>query len=180
MAWHYQVGSDKFGPVRDAELVVLFRSGRLNHASMLWRDGMTEWRPAFQVPGLPPECLTAAPPPPPPTGAQLPPVMSAPDAPSSEDVAISMLVPVGVDGFALAAGYLAFLAPLMIVALLPGLGAVRIIFPIPGLLGFALGIIALRRLKQKPSARGKVRALIGVAVPAVMAVLLAVLVVINR
>ena len=176
MAWHYLVGSDKFGPVRDADLVMLFRSGQLNRASMLWREGMTEWRPAFQAPGLPAGCVDASPPPPPPpAGAPLPPVMSAPVAPSGEDAAISMLLPVGVDGFALAAGYLAFLSPLMVVALFPGLGAIRIVFPIPGLLGCVLGVIALNRLKQNPSARGKVRAWLGLAVPAATFVVVAVL-----
>jgi len=142
-------------------------TGRFITTDLAWREGMAEWSPASQVPGLPAGCLGAAVPPPPgPAASPLPPVMPASGSPSVGDAAISLLVPVGVDGFAMASGYLAFLAPLMFVALLPGLGELRIVFPLPGLLGCALGLIALRRLKRNPSARGKVRAWMGVALPA--------------
>ena len=145
---------------------------------MLRRDDMPDWRQASLVEGLPPGCLgvSASVPPAPP----MPPIAIPPRVASGEDAAISMLVPVRVDGFALCAGYLAFLAPLMIVTLLPLPGALRVIFTIPGLLGFALGLIALRRIKKNPSARGKVRAWMGVAAPAAMLAILAVILLISR
>lgn len=96
----------------------------------------------------------------------MPPIMLPRSVASAEDATLPMLLPVRVDGFALAAGYLAFLAPLMIVALTNLPVALRAIFSIPGVLGFVLGAVALRRLRRNPSARGKVRAWMGVAVPA--------------
>lgn len=165
MAWFCIIGADRVGPVGDSELVALFGAGRLNPSSLVWREGMAEWRAALQVADLPPGCLSAVVPLPPPPVVPVPPVAMPPQAPSGEDAAISMLVPVGVDGFALAAGYLALLSPLMFVALLPSMGALRVIFAIPGVLALVLGVIALRRLKQKPSARGSVRAWMGVGVP---------------
>lgn len=166
MEWYYLAGVEPRGPVGDTDLVALFRSGQLGATSMLRRPGMPDWLPASRVDGLPIGCLYTSVPAPPSPAPPMPPIMLPRSVASAEDATLPMLLPVRVDGFALAAGYLAFLAPLMIVALTNLPVALRAIFSIPGVLGFVLGAVALRRLRRNPSARGKVRAWMGVAVPA--------------
>ncbi len=45
MNWFYVVGDQQAGPVSDAELDALFRSGKINQNTQVWREGMTAWQP---------------------------------------------------------------------------------------------------------------------------------------
>ena len=43
--WYYAVGSERQGPVSDAELDELLRNGTINQATLVWRSGMGDWQP---------------------------------------------------------------------------------------------------------------------------------------
>ncbi|HEY1663656.1 MAG TPA: DUF4339 domain-containing protein [Verrucomicrobiae bacterium] len=45
MDWHYSEGTQKKGPVSDAELDRLLQSGGINDDTLIWRAGMTDWQP---------------------------------------------------------------------------------------------------------------------------------------
>ena len=58
MNWYYVEAGQQAGPVDDTQLAELERSGRLQSDTLVWHEGMTEWRPYHYVkPGA-----TAAPP----------------------------------------------------------------------------------------------------------------------
>jgi hypothetical protein len=48
MTWYYVLDGQRFGPVAETELVELFRSGKINRDTLVWREGMAEWQ-AFAV-----------------------------------------------------------------------------------------------------------------------------------
>jgi hypothetical protein len=50
--WHYGEHGQQFGPVSDAELRSLISSGRVSAQTVVWRDGMSGWRPLGEVPEL--------------------------------------------------------------------------------------------------------------------------------
>ncbi len=50
--WHYSDGGQRHGPVTAAELKAMADSGRLTPDSLVWKDGMSEWKPAKNVKGL--------------------------------------------------------------------------------------------------------------------------------
>jgi len=45
MTWYYHSGGQQQGPVSDAELDNLLQSGRINHSTPVWREGMADWQP---------------------------------------------------------------------------------------------------------------------------------------
>jgi hypothetical protein len=56
MNWFYELDGQQMGPVSEAELMELFRAGRLKGTNLVWREGMADWEPL----------QTILPPPPPP------------------------------------------------------------------------------------------------------------------
>ncbi|HRC85368.1 MAG TPA: PrsW family glutamic-type intramembrane protease, partial [Thermoanaerobaculia bacterium] len=79
-SWFFLEQGRSTGPVDEAGLAELFRTGRLNGASWLWFQGLAAWQTAEQLrPSLPPNVAAflppagpAAAPPPPPSGGQGP------------------------------------------------------------------------------------------------------------
>jgi DNA-directed RNA polymerase subunit RPC12/RpoP len=45
MNWFYSLDGRQNGPVSDAQLDELLRSGKINHDTSVWREGMTDWQP---------------------------------------------------------------------------------------------------------------------------------------
>jgi uncharacterized RDD family membrane protein YckC len=54
MNWHYLEGSEQKGPVTDADLDTLARSGKVGQDTLVWRECLAEWLPYGQVKGGPP------------------------------------------------------------------------------------------------------------------------------
>lgn len=50
MDWYYAVGSQRAGPVSDAQLDELVRSGKVSGDTLVWRDGLADWQPLHSVP----------------------------------------------------------------------------------------------------------------------------------
>jgi uncharacterized protein (TIGR00266 family) len=65
--WYVAVNGQTLGPFSQQQLVAGLRSGQYNQATMVWRDGFSDWLPAGQVPELTDPSATvqaqAAPPP---------------------------------------------------------------------------------------------------------------------
>lgn len=49
MPWHYAHNNQPQGPVSDDQLDELLKSGRIPADSLVWREGMTAWKPASEV-----------------------------------------------------------------------------------------------------------------------------------
>lgn len=64
MSWFYAQGGQQKGPVSDQELQALVQAGTITSATLVWREGMADWKPYASV--------AAPPPPPPPTGGGAP------------------------------------------------------------------------------------------------------------
>jgi uncharacterized RDD family membrane protein YckC len=69
MAWYYAESGQQAGPVEDAQLDELLRSGRIQPETLVWREGMAGWKPYNQVrsaasSGSEPPVMVAEPPPP--------------------------------------------------------------------------------------------------------------------
>jgi uncharacterized RDD family membrane protein YckC len=66
MNWYYVEAGQQAGPVDDAQLAELVRSGRIQPDTLVWREGMTDWLPyqTVQAPaasaGAPPLTMTAS------------------------------------------------------------------------------------------------------------------------
>lgn len=98
--WFYSDASrQQQGPVDDAALARLFQEGRIDARTLVWREGLPEWRPlasfASELPWW------SAPPPPLPMGA--PPTSAMPPPPKRSGCAVAavVLAVVAVFGFAL-------------------------------------------------------------------------------
>ena len=50
--WHYAVGNDQRGPVEGQVLRDLLAKGNLSGTTLVWTEGMADWRPAQDVPEL--------------------------------------------------------------------------------------------------------------------------------
>ncbi|MEN9573473.1 MAG: hypothetical protein RL514_1328 [Verrucomicrobiota bacterium] len=64
MTWFYAVGSERKGPVTEAELDRLAAQGELRSDTLVWRDGMADWKPLAEArpaaaAGQPPKLSTA-------------------------------------------------------------------------------------------------------------------------
>ncbi len=73
MNWYYVEAGQQAGPVDEAQLAELFRSGRIQNDTLVWRDGMANWEP-YSTTISPPTATQAAPPlatPAPPVAAPL-------------------------------------------------------------------------------------------------------------
>lgn len=51
-AWHYAQGDQQMGPVDKPTLRELLRQGNISPATLVWTEGMREWRPAREFPEL--------------------------------------------------------------------------------------------------------------------------------
>lgn len=51
MTWNYLEGQEQKGPVTDADLEALVRSGKINNDTYVWREGMADWQTYGQVKG---------------------------------------------------------------------------------------------------------------------------------
>ena len=47
--WYYAVGSERRGPIDLSSLEALVSGGSVSASTLLWRSGMKDWAPAFQV-----------------------------------------------------------------------------------------------------------------------------------
>jgi uncharacterized RDD family membrane protein YckC len=57
MNWYYAEREKQAGPVTEEQLVQLFQSGKINHDTLVWHEGMADWLPYGQAtapPGQPP------------------------------------------------------------------------------------------------------------------------------
>jgi hypothetical protein len=45
MNWFYAEGNQQNGPVSDSQLDELLRSGKISPATLVWREGMSQWQP---------------------------------------------------------------------------------------------------------------------------------------
>ena len=50
--WYYAKDGSQAGPVDQATLAAMVRSGEIKPDDLVWREGMGEWQPAAQVPEL--------------------------------------------------------------------------------------------------------------------------------
>lgn len=62
MVWYYVDAGQQAGPVDEAQLPELVRTGKIQPATLVWHEGMANWQPLREV--APPSVL----PPPPPAG----------------------------------------------------------------------------------------------------------------
>ena len=145
--WFYSQDGQQRGPVTVETLRAMLAGGQVMWTEMVWSAGMAGWSPASAVPELrPPSASSGAPPPP------LPPQAinyAGPPPPGQrrdigEDAGMRMLIPVGRSPWAIIAGYLGLLSPLLIFA------------------PFALivSIMAMRDIKQR-NTHGMGRAIFG-------------------
>ena len=75
MNWHYVEEGQQVGPVSDDRLLELERSGKINSDSLVWREGLTDWKPFSQIKSeLKPSVPAAVPSEPAGSGAGVPPV----------------------------------------------------------------------------------------------------------
>ncbi len=120
--------------------------------------------------GIPENPVQHEPPPPPP---------AAPAQGSHADLdrAVSLLIPLKVDGLAVASGYLALLSPLALVAASSAPVGARLAFLFPAMFAILLGVLAVRRIRRTPGARGIFRAWFGIVLPSLFLALVTAIVV---
>lgn len=53
--WWYEVAGEQRGPISSSELKALAQTGIIHPPTMVWRTGLSTWRPASQIQGLWPE-----------------------------------------------------------------------------------------------------------------------------
>jgi hypothetical protein len=63
--WYFIQNGTKHGPVAGTELKALAEAGKLLPTDLVWKEGMSGWKPTSSVRGLFPAGAAAAPPPPP-------------------------------------------------------------------------------------------------------------------
>lgn len=65
MTWHYAIGAERKGPVTEAQLDGLVAQGEVRPDTLVWRDGMADWKPLAEarpaaVTGQPPVLSSVA------------------------------------------------------------------------------------------------------------------------
>lgn len=50
--WYYTVNGEKAGPISSAKLKQLSQEGKLSPDDHVWKEGMSDWRPASTIKGL--------------------------------------------------------------------------------------------------------------------------------
>lgn len=146
MEWFYVKNGVREGPVSDEQLQQAVRSGAIQPADLVWRQGMPQWAPA----GSAPELFVGTLPPPGVAAPLAVPYYTARQEPSTagigQDAGMRMLLPVGRSGWAIAAGYLGLLS----------------VLAVPGPFALLFGILAIREMKQHPERHGMGRAIFGI------------------
>jgi hypothetical protein len=61
--WHYARAGQSFGPVTEAQIHELAKTGQLHPSDLVWTAGMAQWTEAGRVKGLFPEAPSGSPPP---------------------------------------------------------------------------------------------------------------------
>ncbi len=51
MSWYYAVGQEQKGPVTDEQLAALARDGAITGETLVWREGLADWKPYATVSG---------------------------------------------------------------------------------------------------------------------------------
>src|ERR1700744_1028991 len=49
MNWHYVEQGQQLGPVSDHQIMELDRAGKINSDTLVWHDGMSDWKPLREV-----------------------------------------------------------------------------------------------------------------------------------
>jgi len=70
--WYFGRDGRQEGPISEEQLQAMVRDGSLRREDLVWRDGMADWQPAGQIPGLPFPVQAASYMPPPPAPAPSP------------------------------------------------------------------------------------------------------------
>jgi uncharacterized RDD family membrane protein YckC len=86
MNWYYALEGAQHGPATEDEIRALIGAGKLSSADMVWREGMTDWKPLSETPELMSLQSTAGPP-----AAATTPAVSTPDAVSPYQTPASQL-----------------------------------------------------------------------------------------
>lgn len=60
-AWYYATGGRQNGPIPLSELIRLYATGTVGPRDLVWREGMSNWQPADEVPDLQPPAPTNPP-----------------------------------------------------------------------------------------------------------------------
>ncbi|MEY2746696.1 MAG: hypothetical protein RL112_1738 [Planctomycetota bacterium] len=107
--WHYVLAGERRGPVLEAELLALVRSGAVPRDALAWTEGMATWQPlqATRLAGALVPTPPTPPMPPPPAAAAFPPIPQEPVAERKSRIAyilLAVLVGFGVHNFY--AGYM--------------------------------------------------------------------------
>ncbi len=50
--WYYEDAGMQHGPVEEAVLRQLLLTGQVDHEALVWNDGLANWTPASQIPGM--------------------------------------------------------------------------------------------------------------------------------
>jgi hypothetical protein len=50
--WYFAVGDEERGPVTEAQIRTLIGTGNLKRDDLVWREGLDDWMPAGEIPGL--------------------------------------------------------------------------------------------------------------------------------
>jgi tetratricopeptide (TPR) repeat protein len=58
--WYYYISAQKLGPVPPETIVAMIRTGALNSATQIWREGLTEWVPLGTTPDFAACCTVTA------------------------------------------------------------------------------------------------------------------------
>lgn len=136
-SWHYAVGERSTGPVEEKTLRALIEAGAVNGDTLVWREGMTTWAPARDVPEV--ASLLASGPTPPRSPHAIQPQVAGADGP------IASRNPKALTSFSL--GFC---------SLVPCVGALL------GLCSIVFGIAALQDRARNPRIDGAAHAWIGI------------------
>lgn len=68
--WYYELGGERIGPVADREIAARLAEGAISPATLVWREGMADWKPLAETELAPAGSTSLRPPP-------MPPVLSA-------------------------------------------------------------------------------------------------------
>ena len=148
--WHFvEDGPDgrrAVGPVTTDQIVALIRERRLQHGSLVWREGMKEWATLGQTPELA-ETLPA-----PPTSPTIPleAIARSRGDPIGDNLGMRLLLPVGRSAWAIAAGYLGLFS----------------VLAVPAPLALFTGIMAVREIRAHEHIHGMGRAVFGIVMGA--------------
>jgi hypothetical protein len=166
--WHYANRGQRFGPVTEAEMLQLISNGTVTMDTLVWREGMSEWKIAREVAEL--RDLTAMAP----AAGEL---GTRAAADGSTPPRAGFTPPTRPDGIVIpeggaelgdrTGGVIPYKNPLAltsyyigIFSLLPCIG---VLLTIPAII---CGILGLRAYKKQPAIRGVVHAWIGIGLAA--------------